>query len=66
MDKYLTAKEVAALRGISMRTLWRWIQAGRVKPLRVGKGIRFSREAVVREIEMQEHGRPPTRDFAME
>ena len=66
MDKYLTAKEAAALLGITPRTLWRWIQMGRVRPQRVGKGIRFSREEVLRQIEVQEFGRPPGRDFAME
>ena len=66
MDKYLTVKEVAALMGVSTRTLWRWIQLGRLTPLRIGKGIRFSREQVLREIETQEFGRAPSRDFALE
>ena len=66
MDKYLTAKEAAALLGITTRTLWRWIQLERVRPLRVGKGIRFSREEVLRQCEMQEFGRAPGRDFALE
>jgi excisionase family DNA binding protein len=66
MDKYLTAKEVAALAGISTRTLFRWIQLGRLRPLRIGGGIRFSRDKVLREIEAQEFGRPPGRDFALE
>ena len=66
MDKYLTAKEVASLMGISTRTLWRWIQLGRVTPLRVGKGIRFSRDQVMQQIETQEFGREPSRDFALE
>jgi excisionase family DNA binding protein len=65
MDKYLTAKEVAALMGISTRTLWRWIQAGRLTPMRIGKGIRFSRDQVMQEIEAQEYGRPTKRDFAL-
>jgi excisionase family DNA binding protein len=66
MDKYLTAKEVAALMGVSTRTLWRWIKAGRVRPIRIGKGIRFSRDQVMQEIEAQEYGRPAKRDFALE
>jgi excisionase family DNA binding protein len=66
MDKYISAKEVAALLGISKRTLLRWIQVGRVRPVRFGRTLRFSQNQLVQEIEMQEHGRPTQRDFAME
>jgi excisionase family DNA binding protein len=66
MGKYLSAKEAAALLGISPRTVFRWIEMGRLRPFRFGGSIRFSREQVVHEIEMQEYGRASNRDFALE
>ena len=45
----LTADEVAAMLGVSERTLWRLLSAGKVpKPVRFGRNTRW-REAEVKE-----------------
>ncbi len=45
----LTAEEVAAMLGVSERTLWRLLSAGKVpKPVRFGRNTRW-REAEVKE-----------------
>ncbi len=46
-DQLLRATDVAALLGIGERSLARLIRAGRFpKPTKVGKSLRFSRQAV--------------------
>lgn len=40
-DKYYTVKEVAKLLKISTRTVWRWIESGKIKPIKVNKIVRI-------------------------
>ena len=50
--EYMAPKEVAAMIGISTRTLWRWIALGRLTPYRMSRGtLRFRRQQVVRAVE---------------
>ncbi len=35
-ESYVTAKEYAALQGVSIRTVWRWIKVGTIKGKRPG------------------------------
>jgi len=41
MEKLLTAKETAEILRISVRTLYRWIDAGKVPAKKIGEQYRF-------------------------
>ena len=55
-DELMTTKEVASMLRVEPRTVHRWIALGRVKPLRIGRTIRFSRASVIRSAERYEYG----------
>jgi excisionase family DNA binding protein len=40
-DKVLSAKEVAAVLGVCEMTIYRWVAAGKLKPMRIGRILRF-------------------------
>lgn len=52
----MTRKEVAGMMRVSERTVSRWIQLGRLRVLRIGGTLRFSRRDVIRSIERYEFG----------
>ncbi|MHB8516692.1 MAG: helix-turn-helix domain-containing protein [Dehalococcoidia bacterium] len=49
--KLLTVSEVAQRLRVSRTTVWRWVHAGRLRALRVGRGIRVREEDVERVAE---------------
>jgi excisionase family DNA binding protein len=52
----ISAKEVAGMMGISERTLWRLLSAGKVpQPIRIGRNTRWRRTEVAAWLE---HGCP--------
>lgn len=48
LPELLTSREVAELFRRSTRTLRAWVQAGRLKPVRIGRSIWFDRRDVER------------------
>jgi excisionase family DNA binding protein len=54
MNALMTTKDAANFWGVSMRTVFRWIRDGRLKPLRKGKTVRFKRSDVERADEPRE------------
>ena len=65
MDEYLTLKEASALMRISRRTVLRWTQMGRIRPIRVGRTVRFSKAHLIRQMERYEYGDSEGHDPAM-
>lgn len=56
-DQMLRATEVATLLGIGERSLARFVKSGRFpKPAKIGKALRFSRQAVQQWIAVQQNG----------
>ena len=51
--EFLTKPEVAALLRVSPRTLDTWLQRGIIGHVRLGRSIRFSRAALLRQLERQ-------------
>lgn len=52
--RLLTARELAALLGVTSSTVRRWARSGRVPCLRAGhRFIRFEREAALRALSME-------------
>ena len=41
MDEYKTAEEVAALAGVHVVTVWRWLRAGKIKGKKFGRSWRI-------------------------
>ena len=63
---FLTAKEVAALLRVELRTVRRWVSLGRLTPLRVGRSVQFRRaEFLEAEIRSRDEATPPPRDPSM-
>lgn len=47
MDELLTVKQVAEIFSVSERTIWRWVDAEILTPVRIGKRtVRFPRSSV--------------------
>jgi excisionase family DNA binding protein len=46
--KFLTPKELGARWKVTPMTLRRWRKAGKIKPHRMGRGVRFSLEEIER------------------
>lgn len=44
---YLTAKEVAAIKRVELRTVQRWVSRGLIPFERIGRTIRFRRSAII-------------------
>jgi excisionase family DNA binding protein len=62
-DEMLTPKQVAAKLQVGLRTVQRWVQLGRLTPLRMSKGtVRFRESALLAAMEKYEFGAPPSRD----
>lgn len=61
----LTIKEVASIMRVDPRTVFRWMDRGRLKGVRVGGGIRVRRQELVRAIERYEYGGGEQHDPAM-
>jgi len=47
-ETLLSPKEAAARMGVTARTIWNWIQSGRLEACRTGRSIRTSVEALAR------------------
>jgi excisionase family DNA binding protein len=56
-DRLLTIAEVADLFAVSRRTVYRLIEAGHLRPLRIGKRYRFARQDLQKDLLRQEFGR---------
>lgn len=52
--KYLTLEQVSKLLGVSKRTIMRQIKAGRLKAFKVGRSLRFEKEAIQEYIKHQQ------------
>ena len=50
-DEYYTLKEVAKMLKISYMTVFRWVQAGKLKAVKVGKQHRVKKEILEKFIE---------------
>ena len=50
-DEYYTLKEVAKMLKISYMTVFRWVQAGKLKAVKVGKQNRVKKEILEKFIE---------------
>lgn len=62
-DELITVKEAAQLMKSSERTIFRWMQLGRIKAFRLPSGIaRFSRSGLLRAMENYEFGGDPKKD----
>ena len=48
MKRFLSVKEVAKIFSLSTRTIWRWIDRGELKSIKVGKSVRISTNEVER------------------
>lgn len=46
LPKLYTPEEVASLLRISRRTVYRWLAAGKLKAVKIGKGWRVSQETM--------------------
>ena len=60
MTQYLTVKEVAGLMRVHTRTVLRWVELGRLRPVRIGHTLRFERSRLLRQLEKYEYGDQPT------
>ncbi len=59
----LSAKELARLLALSIRTVWRLKSAGKLpKSVRIGSSVRWQRRIIEKWIEF---GAPPVREFEM-
>ncbi len=58
---YLSAKEVATLLGVSLRTVRRWIAEGTLPAARLGGVVRIRRADLDRRLDPTAPARPPTR-----
>ena len=47
-ERFLSVKEVAKIFSLSTRTIWRWIDRGELKSIKVGKSVRISTNEVER------------------
>lgn len=57
----LTSREVIAVQSISKRTLWRWVNTGRMPPpVRIGRVVRWRRDEIEAWIKA---GCPPVSKF---
>ena len=57
-DALLTYRQVAALAGVSERTIWTAAASGEIPPIRIGRCVRFRRSAVHEWLrELEEAGR---------
>lgn len=65
MDEYMTVKDVAAMTLVSERTVFRWMQLGRIRPVRIGGTIRFKKSRLLMDLERHEYGGEPKHDPAM-
>lgn len=61
----MTRKEVAALWRVTVRTVMRWEALGRIRPLRIGGTIRFTRREVIRAAEKYQYGGESGHDPSM-
>jgi excisionase family DNA binding protein len=55
MSALMSGKDVAKFWDVSKRTVLRWVQKGRLKPIRMGGTVRFKRA----EVERADEGREP-------
>lgn len=45
-DQLLSVKEVADLTGMSRRTVWRWLAAGELEAVQLGRAVRIRKSAL--------------------
>lgn len=50
MEKFLTAKEAADLLKVGTQTIKRWIEAGRIESVKIGRFHRISEESIQKAI----------------
>ena len=65
MDEYLSVKDVAKMLLLSEQTILKWVQLGRITPIRVRRVLRFEKKKLIRQLEKYEYGGPPKDDPAM-
>lgn len=64
-DILMTVKDVAIFLRVEERTVYRWVELGRIKPLRMGRTIRFSKSNLLRAMEKSRYSQPATGDDPM-
>lgn len=57
---YLTAKEVAAIKRVELRTVQRWVAMGLIPFERIGRTIRFRRSAIINDSFQQQQKSDPS------
>lgn len=60
-DEYLSIKEAAQMMHVSVRTVRRWVELGRIRPWRIGHTVRFKRAGLIRALDKYEYGAEPQR-----
>ena len=55
-ESLLTVQQAASLLGIDRSTLWRWEKEGYLKPIRIGRKVRYPMYALNALIKGGEHG----------
>jgi excisionase family DNA binding protein len=61
-EELMTIKEVADFLRLTPRSVWRWLNRGRLRPLRWGHTIRFRRADVIDSAEKYQYGDPEPKD----
>jgi excisionase family DNA binding protein len=56
MAEYLTVKDAAKLMLVSQRTVLRWVELGRLRPVRIGHTLRFEKSRLLLQLEKYEYG----------
>ena len=55
-ETLLTVRQAASLLGVDRSTLWRWEKEGYLKPIRIGRKVRYPMYALNALIKGGEHG----------